>query len=161
MGRLPRWARLIRSAQFAIRTRDEASLLAGELSLLFPDISSTTLALTELLLNAVEHGNLGIGGELKGELLRRGALEQEIERRLALPALRDRVVLVSLTCLHGQTSITIRDEGGGFDWRAQLAKPDLPSLEPNGRGLALVRSVSCVRVEFNQIGNTVTVKAAS
>jgi hypothetical protein len=52
---------------------------------LLPEPRSAVYGLNELLINAVEHGNLGITYDEKIKLVVEGRLESEIERRLALP----------------------------------------------------------------------------
>ena len=50
-----------------------------------PDPEAVIIGLTELLVNAVEHGNLGITYEDKTALNAAGTWDTEVRRRLALP----------------------------------------------------------------------------
>src|SRR5262245_23037519 len=75
---------LLAEARFAIRTIDEARDLAGVLANACPDPDSAVIGLTELLVNAVEHGNLGITYEEKSLLRNCHEWEAEVQRRLML-----------------------------------------------------------------------------
>src|SRR5258708_3286346 len=57
---------------YQIRTLHEASELAHLLAAAHPDPDRVVVGLTELLVNAVEHGNLGITYREKADLLERG-----------------------------------------------------------------------------------------
>src|SRR5262249_39246858 len=59
---------LLSEANFTIRTLDQARDLAGVLANACPDPEAAVVGLTELLVNAVEHGNLGITYEEKSSL---------------------------------------------------------------------------------------------
>ena len=83
---------LLDEAHFTYRTIEEARGLAGVLANACPDAESTVIGLTELLVNAVEHGNLGITYDEKGVLLADGGWAAEITRRLALPENRGKRV---------------------------------------------------------------------
>jgi anti-sigma regulatory factor (Ser/Thr protein kinase) len=52
-------------------------------------------------------------------------------------------------------TISVVDEGQGFDWRAQWCRPPNP-LAASGRGLAIFRQWA-TWVRFNQKGNSVTI----
>ena len=51
---------LITNLKLEFQTLDEAQRVIGSISKLFPDPDKTIIGLTELVVNAVEHGNLGI-----------------------------------------------------------------------------------------------------
>ncbi len=70
----------IRAGKFEIRTLDEARNLAAMLSLACPDSGQAGVSFLELMINAIEHGNLGF--EEKSELLAQDTWREEIDRRL-------------------------------------------------------------------------------
>ena len=144
-------ARLMREGRFELRTRDEARSLARFLAHCGPPQPLLELALLELMLNAVEHGNLEIGGRLKCELLEGGGFETEIARRLALADLGMRMVRVQFVQTTECTTYVIADEGAGFSWQAGVSEGQ-PSTRPCGRGLELLR-VAGVELTFNSRGN--------
>jgi anti-sigma regulatory factor (Ser/Thr protein kinase) len=140
---------------YQIRTLAEAKDLAARLAAAHPDPDRVIIGLTELLVNAVEHGNLGITYQEKADLLDRGDLQAEIERRLALPELAARRVKVTLCCDAETVTTRIEDEGEGFDWRPYLDYDPERALDPNGHGIAIARGMSFDDVTFHGRGNVV------
>src|SRR5262245_53755826 len=107
------------------------------------------------MVNAVEHGNLGISYQEKAELLERGELEREIERRLSLPGLAGRRVLVTLRREAERLTATIADEGEGFDWRPYLDPDPERVLDITGHGIAIACGVCFDDVAYQGKGNVV------
>ena len=142
-------------AVYKIRTLQEAKALAAHLAAAHPEPDRVVIGLTELLVNAVEHGNLGITFREKAELLERGTLQEEIERRLARPDLCARRVRVTLRREAGCLSTRIEDEGGGFDWRPYLEVDPERALGPNGNGIAIAREMSFDDLAYQGRGNVV------
>ncbi len=146
---------LMHRAEFCFRSLDEGHELARLLANACPEPRKVVVGLGELLVNAVEHGNLGIGYEEKGRLLEDGELAQEVARRLTLPEYRDLLVRVSYE--RGDTEIRIRivDQGRGFDWQAFVDVNTSRAFDIHGRGIAVARIMSFDRVEFAGAGNDV------
>ena len=151
-----RLAGLITQCQFSLRTLDEARDLAAFLANCFPDPSRMALGLSEILINAVEHGNLSISYEEKSELQKRGAWESEIQRRLALPEYANKQVQVQYTTSATEIAVTVCDEGKGFDWRPYLEVDPARATDTHGRGIALARMISFDEVRYAGTGNQVT-----
>jgi anti-sigma regulatory factor (Ser/Thr protein kinase) len=145
---------VLRSARFEFRTREEAVSIARWIGALVPDTACVEFALLELMINAIEHGNLEIGAMHKSELVGRGELDAEIARRIANPIYRDRLAWLDVQRNGADIAYTVGDAGPGFVWR-ELA--DAPANQPSGRGLALVRQLAH-SLEFNAAGNVVTVR---
>jgi anti-sigma regulatory factor (Ser/Thr protein kinase) len=152
--------RLLRSIDFQCQTREEAEDVADELASLLPDPVRSRLGLIELLLNAIEHGNLEIGGARKGELLRTQRFDDELTARLADQRFRARRVGVTALVRYPLIEIEIRDEGPGFDWRSVLGAEVSLDGEPNGRGVALVAHGCFPGLEYRDPGNVALVKVA-
>ena len=115
------------------------------------------LGLMELLVNAVEHGNLEITPEQKEAALQRtGGLARLYEERLADPRLSCRRVTVRFTeDAAGTREWLIRDEGRGFDWQALPESPEAPGEgRLSGRGVFLCRMLFD-RLEYSGAGNVV------
>jgi anti-sigma regulatory factor (Ser/Thr protein kinase) len=138
-----------------IRTLLEAKRLALDLAATLPDPERASIGLTELLVNAVEHGNLGISYYEKAELLERGELDREIELRLSLPQLASRRVRVTVERTEGAVTTTIEDEGEGFDWRPYLTPDPDRLLASNGHGIAIACGVCFDEVTYQGKGNRV------
>jgi len=148
----------LRSATFAIRTREDAAMLAHLLAGILPEPARGELALLELMMNAIEHGNLEIGGPRKQELVYAGALDAEVASRLADPVFAERVALVEVTRAPDRATFAITDAGPGFPWRERLGeRGDI--MAPSGRGLELARAW-CTDLAFNDTGNTVIMRVS-
>ena len=148
---------LMRTASFRFKTIGEARDLASMLASACPDPNRTVVGLAELLLNAVEHGNLAIDYETKGRLREENRWEEEIEARLADPAYADREVEIDFTREPELIRILIKDQGDGFDWHQYLEIDPARALHAHGRGIAMSRLVSFDSVEFLGRGNQVEV----
>lgn len=143
------------SASFVCRTPVEARNLAHLLANASPRPQAAALGLTELMLNAVEHGNLGIGYQEKGQLMLEGMLDEEIERRLSLPEFSDRQVRIDFERSPNGVSYVVKDQGSGFDPTRFLTLEPERATDWHGRGIALARMTSFDHVEYRGCGNEV------
>lgn len=91
------------------------------------------LILNELIANGTVHGN----------------------KRLC-----DKTITAKMECIDGHTiSITIKDEGSGFDYRPifENAFPcDTNHFSERGRGLKLIKAI-CDNIRFNHTGNQIQI----
>lgn len=111
------------------------------------------IALMEALSNAMIHGNLEVGSDLKRS--NRDMYERMIaKRRVALPYAR-RVVICEVRETRDRIDYTIRDSGPGFDV-ASLPDPTDPEnlLGVTGRGIMLMCTFMD-EVTYNDKGNEV------
>ena len=121
-------------------------------------VMELSLALRELVVNAVEHGNLGISYEEKTRALEGGSFEALLAARVAAPPYRDRRVKVVATRAERRLRFTITDQGQGFDWVAMPDPSEVPDLlSLHGRGVLLSR-LSVDSLRFNEAGNEVTIE---
>jgi len=117
-----------------------------------------SLAVRELVTNAIEHGNLELSYEEKTRALEAGALDRVLRERAESQAFRERRVTVLAAREGRRLRIAISDEGGGFDWRALPDPTDtLHLLSAHGRGVLLAR-LSVDTLSFNDVGNAVTLE---
>ncbi len=129
-------------------------------------ISTVALAFNEVLINAVEHGNLEL--PVNYFLENPGSEERESvndlkNERLQDPAYSGKDVIVKYVFHNDETQITIIDEGPGFDTEEIvefLESDDTMSSEGCGRGLILLK-YAVDEVKFNQTGNEVTLCVTS
>jgi DNA-binding response OmpR family regulator/anti-sigma regulatory factor (Ser/Thr protein kinase) len=147
--------RSLREAAFEIRTIDEVHALAPLLARLFPDPGRVNLGIIELLINAVEHGNLGINYGEKTRLVLDDNWRAEVERRLAMSEYADKRVYVHFLRDPHNVRLSIRDQGAGFDWRKYLSISADRALDPHGRGIAMSRMISFDNIEYVGNGNQV------
>jgi len=141
--------------KFAFKTIAEARSLAVMLASACGDKEKSVVGLTELLINAVEHGNLGISYDEKGRLNNDGTLFEEIDRRLALDENKHKEVKVVFSKNNTAIHITIKDEGEGFDWEPYLHMCPDRALDNHGRGIAMAGLLSFDKLEYQGCGNTV------
>jgi len=112
------------------------------------------LALEEALLNAIYHGNLGLGSELrKGE---DAAFQVVVRERSTQAPWALRRVFVSTHVTPDAFSCVIRDEGAGFDVSTLPDPTDTANMMiESGRGLMLIQ-MFMDEVQYNDKGNQVT-----
>ena len=154
---------LLNEAELSLRTIDEASDVATVLASACPDPSAAIIGLTELLVNAVEHGNLEIGYEEKSQLRASGTWDVEVRRRLELPENISKRVTVKFERTDGGIRFTIRDDGSGFEWKQFLEIDPGRAFHTHGRGILMARHFSFSAIEYRGTGNEVvaTVPTAS
>ncbi len=146
---------LIQNAIFQFRTLEEARSLAHCLARTCPQSERVIQGLLELLVNAVEHGNLAISYAEKSHLLLSGHWQQEVDRRLQLPEYRDRYVSIQLQRQPQAVVFTIQDQGAGFDWPDYLEFSPQRAFDLHGRGIAMAAKLSFDRLEYQGNGNRV------
>lgn len=143
-------------ARYQFRSPDEARQLAAMWSRLDPGNAGVGMALAELMLNAIEHGNLGITYAEKSELLAADRWQEEVAHRLAATELRDRRAELTFTRAGSHARFTIRDEGAGFDWKNYLEMDPARAFDSHGRGIAMARQLAFESLEYQGTGNVVT-----
>ncbi len=113
------------------------------------------VALFELLMNAVEHGNCEITYEEKTRWLDEGKDSLDLIReKLKDPRIRDRKVYFSYRIGTDASTFTIQDEGNGFDWRKHLSDTK-SKLELHGHGIKMTR-LYVENLRYNDKGNAVS-----
>jgi cAMP-binding proteins - catabolite gene activator and regulatory subunit of cAMP-dependent protein kinases len=112
------------------------------------------VALLELLINAIEHGNCKISYDEKTSWLEKnGDIMDLIRQKNRDSAVKARKVFFSYTITPEESRFTIRDEGDGFDWRKRLsAQPDTPGL--HGMGVRMA-NLYVSELSYNDKGNEV------
>jgi len=148
-------AQLIHRAELYCTTLEDVQTCASMISAMCPDPSTAVIGIMELLVNAVEHGNLGITYEEKKALKLCDGWEQEVERRSRLPEHRGKRVRVELERMPGLIELKITDQGNGFDWHKYLELDHARAFDPNGRGIAMARMLSFATIQYHGRGNEV------
>lgn len=144
---------LMQTASFTFRTMEEAESLACFIARCFPEPERVISGLAELMLNAIEHGNLGIGYDMKAALCRDGRWREEIDQRLRHPGYFERMAEVTLTRKDGGIYIVVTDQGDGFDWKSFLKINPTRAGDAHGRGIAMANSISFDKLTYNDKGN--------
>jgi CheY-like chemotaxis protein len=145
----------LQQAEFRLRTLKEAQTVTALLARTCTQPEKVATGLFELMVNAIEHGNLGISYADKTRLQSDGGWEEELERRQHDPVLGQREVRIFFerdpTCCR----FTIQDMGDGFDWQNYQDCPAASLLASHGRGILIARKLSFDNVEYQGNGNRV------
>jgi len=122
------------------------------------ELNSIRTCFREMLINAIEHGNLEISFDDKTELLQTGNYMNLLRARQREPKYLERRVHVFYSLDKDALILRITDEGRGFDHKAFIARAltdeSLLMLE-HGRGITMAQG-AFDSVEFNEKGNQVT-----
>ncbi len=153
-----RGARLLRRAEFRFRSPEDARALAALLAGTFPDPEAATVGVWELLINAVEHGNLELTYADKTRLMQERRMLVEVAERLERPEFRDRVVAVTFERGDTGLTLTVEDEGPGFDWRPFLVLSSERAFHTHGRGIAMAKAMSFDELTYEGRGNRVVAR---
>jgi len=145
---------------FRFASVEEGRMLANFFAQATADPGKLVIGLQELLVNAVEHGNLGLSYQDKTRLLMEECWQEEVERRMTLPEYHGRFVEILFERLPHALRFTIRDQGNGFDWKKYLDFDPARIFDPHGRGIAMARKLSFSELEYQGNGNTVIATAA-
>lgn len=115
------------------------------------------LALNEMLLNAIEHGNCNINYEEKTEWLEKyGSIIGLIKKRREDPEVSSKRVTFEYAITPNSAKFFIADEGEGFNWReVKDVTKEENLLELHGRGILMTKNVAD-SLEYNEKGNEVT-----
>lgn len=140
---------------FQLRTPSEITELIPAIAAQFPDMSRAHIGLHELLMNAVEHGNLGIGFDEKRVLIEKNCWRTEIDKRLQSHIFGARHVTVTLERGEGFAAVTVQDEGKGFDWRPYLEFRHQHLQRSHGRGIAIASTMGFDVLEYSDNGRRV------
>ena len=124
------------------------------------EIPLVRVAIREMMVNAIEHGNLGISFDEKTKALEKGDYFNIIHQRQRDSLRGDKKLTIDYTLDNKKVVYRISDEGEGFN-HAEILGLD-PVIEnekllTHGRGLFMARA-TFDSIEFNEKGNTVTLK---
>lgn len=120
-------------------------------------LADLNIAIRELILNGIEHGNLGISYEAKTAALEEGTLHTALSARASQMPYLGRRVTVTARQSEEEIKVRIADQGEGFDWNA-LPDPTATAnlLSDHGRGI-LLASTAVDSLTYNEQGNEVTI----
>jgi DNA-binding response OmpR family regulator len=136
--------------------RSVVDFIFSNIDYISEDVSFMKIGLQEVLINAIEHGNLEITNKEKKELLDRGDYNKILNERVQDSAYKDKFVDIKIFSTPEYLKITVQDMGKGFD-PTQIPDPTNPEnfLEEYGKGIFMAIN-AFDEVEYNDIGNCVT-----
>lgn len=150
---------LLRVGEFHFRTPEQARALATLIANAAPEPQRVVTGLWELMLNAIEHGNLELSYAEKSHLLESGTWHQELATRLDAQRYRDRHVTVQVERDDGGVRYRIIDQGKGFTPAPYLDFAPERATHAHGRGIAMARRLSFDSVNYLGAGNVVEASA--
>ena len=121
------------------------------------EVSLLKMGVREMLINAIEHGNLGVTFGEKSAAMEQDRYFQLINERQNDPANSVRKVVIDYVIDENHSAFRITDEGAGFDHRKMMERAAENSEDgtlAHGRGITLIRSIFD-RVAFNEKGNQI------
>lgn len=115
------------------------------------------IAIMELFMNAIEHGNCSISFEEKSQYLNKdGNIFDLINLKNKDPDVGRRKVDFHYRITPDHSTFTIKDEGAGFDWKSYQSTTGETGLsEQHGRGIIMARHY-LNELKYNKKGNEVT-----
>lgn len=150
-------ARFLINGHFRFRLLPEAMALAEFLAKACPNPPVHSVGISEILVNAIEHGNLGITSEEKLQLQKENRWLSEIERRLQLPEHCNQYVKVEVMQSTSEMRLHVQDDGKGFNWKAFKNANLKPTHESTqGRGILMAERLAFKSLEYSEKGNAVT-----
>jgi CheY-like chemotaxis protein len=149
---------MMEHGRFKFRTLDEASTLSMYLAKACPKPEKIIVGLSELFLNAIEHGNLGITYDEKTILNMENRWVEEVEKRLSLFENKNKYVDVIFDRHEDEITVKITDQGVGFDWKEYMDFSPERVFDNHGRGIATSKMLSLDDITYNEAGNVVTTK---
>lgn len=145
----------VEHAAFQIRTLEDANIMSVSLASLFPDPTRVVNGISEILVNAIEHGNLGITYDEKTHLNLTHKWEDEIARRLNLPENQNKNVIITFYRSDGEFRLNVKDHGQGFNYKKYLNFDPSRGTDNHGRGIAFANNLSFDSLQYIGCGNEV------
>jgi anti-sigma regulatory factor (Ser/Thr protein kinase) len=124
----------------------------------FQSLEKIRVGLSEMLTNAIEHGNLRITGDDKMKATEEGSYYDLVNQRMADKDLMSKFVTFTYSVDSEGVMMQIEDEGEGFNVK-ELPDPTDPEglLKLHGRGILITR-MYFDELSYNDKGNKVTLK---
>ena len=117
------------------------------------DTDMLKMALGEIVLNAIEHGNLGITMDEKAKAVKKGSFENLVRQRNKNPKYADRMVTIHIHMDQNTLEYHIIDEGEGFDYKKEF-NPDPNAHIGSGLGVQIAKTFFS-EVRYEGCGNSV------
>ncbi len=153
---------LLDNCRFRFRTPEDVDKLVPLIARMFPRPERAASGIAELMMNAIEHGNLEIGHERKADWVARRVYQNELLKRLHTPPYSTRWAEVIITRRADGVMIVIMDEGCGFCWQNFIGAADERKCasDTEAGGIAKAQRDSFDDIRFNHLGNQVTAFAS-
>ena len=122
---------------------------------IFGELSFMKIGLQEILINAIEHGNLNIDFDEKQELLASGNYHKHLREKAAKPEYAEKYVDIKVFSTPQYLKIIVEDMGNGFDL-SSIPDPENPENFLNEHGKGIMMTLNAFDdVSYNEKGNCV------
>lgn len=149
--------KLLKNASFEFRSLNDVSAVSSLVACACDEPEKIAMGLSELMINAIEHGNLHIGYEEKSALRKKGEWESEIANRLEMPEHKDKFASIDVVNDSNGVTFTITDQGHGFEWDGFMDFDTSRVMDNHGRGIAMANKLYFSKLKYEGNGNKVTV----
>ena len=149
--------KLLQNASFKFRSLDDVRSVSSLVACACDEPDKVAMGLSELMINAIEHGNLHIGYEEKSNLRKQDLWEYEIAKRLKLPEYKEKYASIDILNNSDSVVYTITDQGKGFEWDDFMEFDTTRVMDNHGRGIAMANQLYFSKLEYQGSGNIVTV----
>lgn len=113
-------------------------------------------ALYEVIMNAIEHGNLNILYETKKNWLKKNIYHKKLKELLKTEKAKNTHVEITLQIDDNNIIIVVKDQGLGFKPKQEAKKINNDGFaRESGRGIMMIKSYFD-EVKFNKKGNVIT-----
>jgi len=150
--------KLLKNANFQFRSLEDVRAISSLVACACDEAEKIAMGLSELMINAVEHGNLHIGYDEKSDLRKDDLWESEVAKRLELPENKDKYATIEVINNQDSVTYTIIDQGNGFAWNKFLEFDTDRIMDNHGRGIAMANKLYFSNLKYQGNGNIVTVQ---
>lgn len=120
------------------------------------DVNMTRIAIREIIINAIEHGNFELSFEEKSEALNNESYFETIAMRQRDPRYSGRTVEIDYAISPDRAEFTIKDHGRGFDHTKIFQRAQQSNDEMLGHGRGIMMALNLFdEIKYNDIGNQV------
>ena len=149
--------KLLQNASFKFRNLEDVRAISSLVACACDEAEKIAMGLSELMVNAIEHGNLAIGYDEKSELRKQDKWESEIARRLELPENKDKYAYIEVNNDDNGVTYIVTDQGKGFDWSDFMEFDTARVMDNHGRGIAMANQLYFSKLKYFGSGNKVSV----
>ncbi|BAI80176.1 conserved hypothetical protein [Deferribacter desulfuricans SSM1] len=119
------------------------------------EIQKIRIGISEILTNAIEHGNLEISGDDKFKATENGTYQELLKMKMCDEKYKNRYVTMEIEITPEKITVVVEDMGNGFDTSTLNMNPEENLLKLHGRGI-LITKMYFDDIVYNEKGNKVT-----